>query len=260
MYYGQEQGFSGNSDPVSCTCWFIWCTLTPPQYNREAMWPSKYANTTTYQLVTKLNKVCYSLNLWALCWTSCQTVPQLLGQQHAMGNHPGAGAHDITVRHCNLEGGLRLNHDQYRISRKSMQTFIRIFDLFWFYYTLLLASKHQYSRVYPVFCKHVTHQVSSFSNLPRISELTSCCSILTCQQWPVGSNGTIDAQYSLGGVPLVLYPTVLLQGSGLCGTTATTTGLTKYESSAPPIHRPVISLLAVVSTLSLGFLTFFCNV
>jgi hypothetical protein len=47
-----------------------------------------------------------------------------------MGNHPDAGAHDITVRHCNLEGGLRLHHDQYRISRKSMQTFIRIFDLF----------------------------------------------------------------------------------------------------------------------------------
>ncbi|KZT74255.1 glycoside hydrolase family 13 protein [Daedalea quercina L-15889] len=39
LYYGQEQGFHGNSDP----------------YNREPLWPSGYANTTAYQLVTKLN-------------------------------------------------------------------------------------------------------------------------------------------------------------------------------------------------------------
>lgn len=43
MYYGQEQGFTGNSDP----------------YNREPLWPSGYANTTTYQLAAKLNQVAY---------------------------------------------------------------------------------------------------------------------------------------------------------------------------------------------------------
>ncbi|EPT01849.1 hypothetical protein FOMPIDRAFT_162705 [Fomitopsis schrenkii] len=40
MYYGQEQGFHGNGDP----------------YNREPLWPSGYANTTTYQLAAKLNQ------------------------------------------------------------------------------------------------------------------------------------------------------------------------------------------------------------
>lgn len=128
---------------------------------------------------------------------------------------------------------------------------------FWSYYTLLLASKYQYSRVYPVPCKRVTHQVSCFSNLTGTSELTSCYSVLTCEQWPVGSNGTINAQYSLGGVPLVLYPTTLLQDSGLCGNSDTTTGSATYVSSALRIHRPVISLLTVLSSLLLGFLSSF---
>ncbi|KAJ3482123.1 hypothetical protein NLI96_g7190 [Meripilus lineatus] len=39
VYYGQEQGFSGNADP----------------WNREPLWPSGYANTSTYQLTSKLN-------------------------------------------------------------------------------------------------------------------------------------------------------------------------------------------------------------
>nr|GAT52123.1 Not1-domain-containing protein [Mycena chlorophos] len=39
VYYGQEQGFSGNADP----------------YNREPLWPSNYTNTTTYQLMTTFN-------------------------------------------------------------------------------------------------------------------------------------------------------------------------------------------------------------
>lgn len=41
VYYGQEQLFSGGVDP----------------YNREALWPSEYANTTAYQLITRLNKL-----------------------------------------------------------------------------------------------------------------------------------------------------------------------------------------------------------
>ena len=48
MYYGQEQGFSGNADP----------------YNREPLWTSKYENSTTYQFVTKLNTVSISHQLY----------------------------------------------------------------------------------------------------------------------------------------------------------------------------------------------------
>ena len=41
VYYGQEQGMHGNSDP----------------YNREALWPYGYQNTTTVHLITKLNRL-----------------------------------------------------------------------------------------------------------------------------------------------------------------------------------------------------------
>jgi len=41
VYYGQEQGFSGNADP----------------YNREPLWPSNYTNTTAYQYMTTLNQL-----------------------------------------------------------------------------------------------------------------------------------------------------------------------------------------------------------
>ncbi|KAJ7756824.1 alpha-amylase [Mycena maculata] len=41
VYYGQEQGFSGNADP----------------YNREPLWPSNYTNTSSYQLMTTLNQL-----------------------------------------------------------------------------------------------------------------------------------------------------------------------------------------------------------
>lgn len=41
VYYGSEQDFSGISDPA----------------NREALWPSNYENTTTYQQIARLNKI-----------------------------------------------------------------------------------------------------------------------------------------------------------------------------------------------------------
>jgi len=41
VHYGQEQGMHGNSDP----------------YNREALWPSGYQNTTTAYLISKLNRL-----------------------------------------------------------------------------------------------------------------------------------------------------------------------------------------------------------
>ncbi|THH31745.1 hypothetical protein EUX98_g2435 [Antrodiella citrinella] len=40
VYYGQEQGFTGNADP----------------WNREPLWPSKYENTTAAQMIATLNQ------------------------------------------------------------------------------------------------------------------------------------------------------------------------------------------------------------
>lgn len=46
VYYGQEQDFShGAGDP----------------FNRAALWPSNYANTTTYNRIARLNTVRHSL-------------------------------------------------------------------------------------------------------------------------------------------------------------------------------------------------------
>ncbi|KAG1882923.1 glycoside hydrolase family 13 protein [Suillus subluteus] len=183
VYYGQEQGFSGNSDP----------------YNREAMWPSKYANTTTYQLMTTLNQFRNFLvnnTQWAttpmqVLTTSPYGIATLKGDCVSIMTNIGSPPQNISI---------------------------------------------------PVYTPY-----------PASTSLTN---ILTCQQWPVGSNGTIDAQYSLGGVPLVLYPTALLQNSGLCGNSGTT-GSTNYISSALPTHRPVVSLLAVLFSLLLGSLSYF---
>lgn len=41
VYYGSEQDFAGNMDPT----------------NREALWPSNYENTTTYQQIARLNEI-----------------------------------------------------------------------------------------------------------------------------------------------------------------------------------------------------------
>ncbi|KAJ7043269.1 alpha-amylase [Mycena alexandri] len=63
VYYGQEQGFSGNADP----------------FNREALWPSNYTNTTSYQLMTTLNQLRnYMINTtdWATQKTNVLTSDQ----------------------------------------------------------------------------------------------------------------------------------------------------------------------------------------
>ncbi|KAJ7445782.1 glycoside hydrolase family 13 protein [Mycena galericulata] len=58
VYYGLEQGFSGNADP----------------FNREALWPSNYTNTSSYQLITTLNQVfCGIFSLTTTDWATQPT-------------------------------------------------------------------------------------------------------------------------------------------------------------------------------------------
>ncbi|KAF8526445.1 glycoside hydrolase family 13 protein [Gautieria morchelliformis] len=57
VYYGQEQRLSGRVDP----------------WNREPLWPSNYANTSTYALIAKLNKFRNFLaNRANSCWATTQ--------------------------------------------------------------------------------------------------------------------------------------------------------------------------------------------
>jgi len=44
----------------------------------------------------------------------------------------------------------------------------------------------------------------------------SSTDILTCKQWVVGSNGTVEVEYTKGGVPAILVPDNILQGCGIC--------------------------------------------
>lgn len=54
-------------------------------------------------------------------------------------------------------------------------------------------------------------------SMTTIADLASLFSILTCRQYAVGSNGSIEVEYSKGGVPVILVPDTKLDNSGLCG-------------------------------------------
>jgi alpha-amylase len=51
----------------------------------------------------------------------------------------------------------------------------------------------------------------------RESKFDKILSILSCKQWAVGSNGTVEVQYTKGGTSVILVPDDILDGSGLCG-------------------------------------------
>ncbi|KAJ2931426.1 hypothetical protein H1R20_g5722, partial [Candolleomyces eurysporus] len=76
---------------------------------------------------------------------------------------------------------------------------------------------------------------------------TALTNIMTCQQWVVGAERMIDAQYSLGGVPVILVPSEQLGGSGLCGHELAE--VASHGAKANPLNsgfstRPLLSMLA----------------
>lgn len=74
VYYGQEQYSNGNADPVMLFHQFsrarAYCFL---QYNRAPLWPTNYANTTAYQLITALNKVLLMVSFFLAKYNSTCT-------------------------------------------------------------------------------------------------------------------------------------------------------------------------------------------
>jgi alpha-amylase len=64
---------------------------------------------------------------------------------------------------------------------------------------------------------------------------TAMTNILTCQQWVVGGGGSMEAEYSLGGVPIILIPTQFLANSAFCQTEVNgTSPITGGISAASP--------------------------
>ncbi|KAF9001959.1 glycoside hydrolase family 13 protein [Cyathus striatus] len=80
---------------------------------------------------------------------------------------------------------------------------------------------------------------------------TATTNILTCQQWAVGANGMVEAQYTKGGVPVILVPSDHLAGSGLCGTALSTTAANGGKADPLPSSTcaiiPHVQLLLVLS-------------
>lgn len=145
MYYGQEQGFSGNADP----------------YNREPLWTSKYENSSTYQFVTKLNTLRNFLVSSTDNWLN-STTEVLTTTDYGLAIMKGPVISIMTN----------------------------------------IGSPPQNLSL-PVYTPYA-------GNLPTTD-------ILTCTQHVVGSNGTVEVEYSKGGVPTILVPTSILENSGICG-------------------------------------------
>jgi len=144
VYYGQEQGFSGNADP----------------FNREPLWQSKYEKTAAYDMMTKLNQARNFLTNktdWAT-----QPAKVLTASRDGIAIVKGSALSVVTNIGSPPRNGTGIS----------------------------VQSPWQSS--------------------------TSTTNILTCRQWVIGAEGWVQVEYSKGGVPVVLMPSALLEGSGLC--------------------------------------------
>lgn len=87
---------------------------------------------------------------------------------------------------------------------------------------------------------------------------TATTNIITCQQWAVGSSGMLSVEYTKGGVPVILIPTILLEGSGICEVGGNTgsqsmSGLnTASEDNGAPTFSPSYFSFALLVLSSLA--------
>lgn len=75
--------------------------------------------------------------------------------------------------------------------------------------------------------------------------------VLSCQQYPVGSNGTIEMSYSAGGKAAIFTVNDDLKNSGLCGNSAPSTtgeGLASQKSGGlkGPKFTPATFVLTLI--------------
>jgi len=75
------------------------------------------------------------------------------------------------------------------------------------------------------------NNVSLMFNTP-FEASTAMTNIFTCEQWAVGSGGSMEVQYTLGGVPVILVPSSMLSSSGMCGSEEAATATVTQVSSA----------------------------
>ncbi|KLO12021.1 alpha-amylase [Schizopora paradoxa] len=189
VYYGQEQGAHGASDP----------------YNREPLWPSGYANTTTYQLVTKLN----TFRNFLVNTTDWATTPM-----QVLTSSPNA--------------------------------------------TAILKGKIV-SVVTNIGSPPANLSVPVYTPWKQSDILTE---IISCDQYSVGSNGTIQMQYSKGGEAAVFINNDDIQGAGVCGYAGVvgSTGSTISKAANGAAASVSVSRFStVLFGLALAFVFFFVS-
>ncbi|KAG9318337.1 alpha-amylase [Chiua virens] len=194
VYYGQEQGFSGGSDP----------------WNREPLWPSGYANTTTYQLITTLNQVMV---------TVCKNCSLLTPPQFR---------------------NFLVNHTSWVNSSMQVLTFSND--------SIAFQKGDVVSVLTNVGSPPRNASIAVYTPYPAETPLMN---ILNCAQWPVGSNGTIDVEYTKGGVPIILVPIDKLKGTGLCGYN-TLVSSSRHPSGAQALHVSFFGSQSVAVTFLLA--------
>ncbi|OLL23553.1 Alpha-amylase A type-1/2 [Neolecta irregularis DAH-3] len=146
FYYGQEQNFTGASDPS----------------NREPLWTSNYSTTSpSYIEIAKLN---------------------------SFRNHIIAQSYDFVTSHMSL---IYQDNNTLALFKDSLLFILTNLGQHGPQYTLALSK-------------------SGFPSGTQITEVDGCT------QLTAGTNGALDVKMETGR-PRILYPTNLLNGSGLCG-------------------------------------------
>ncbi|RDX42676.1 alpha-amylase [Lentinus brumalis] len=99
--------------------------------------------------------------------------------------------------------------------------------------------------------------VSAKTSFP--SSVSATTDILTCTQYAVGSSGTVEVEYTKGGVPVILVPDDALTGSGMCGhdlaNGSQSKGAQGIATDSNGVARPLsmsATRLAVVAGLLMG--------
>lgn len=194
-YYGIEQGFHGGPDPS----------------NREALWPSSYANTTTVQILTKLNQ----LRNWMII-----TAKQRLSKRVEEG-----------IAWQDNEKVYKTHHQETTFSKEAdvRSSYISTPPV------IVGATKEAMAITRGGVIGVVTNigsppQNISFPVLTPYERSVATTDIFSCVQYAVGSDGIVSVEYSKGGRPIILVPSVWLPGSGFCGFKADSNALIGVET------------------------------
>ena len=221
--------------------------------NREPLWPSGYSNSSTYQLVTTLNKVEFGLK-----FTHHYILNSLQFRNFLVKSHPDWVTSPSDVISTSPVGISILKGNVISVMTTIGSPVGPSWNVNGRSLTPDPASERQHGSLYPVPQQHATHRVSRYDFIYCLT-LMHRRSILSCHQLVVGSNQTITVEYTLGGRPSVLIPSELLNGSGLCGYSANVSNNTRGNSvdngGAPPMRHEYSSVFITLFTLFFGVVT-----